>query len=272
MLPHSAPILITGMHRSGTSLLAEILLNMGVFIGTDLEEHAESVSFRSLSEQIFHFGHAFWDTPTNLKALLNSPPTCETIKEGIKELFGSKNFQDQYWGNQPPNQTLWGWKDPRALPIYRIWKEIFPGLRTIVIVRHGVDVAMSMARRARDNNQRINAGSLPLTLSRYISLRCTDSREAFRLWEEYHQLSQIFQESQDVLFVTYEELLKCPNTQISNIAQYLGSTETPERILERLRSPLNSSNIYPYQKTKEGLWLAEQTSQSPVLKAAGYHH
>lgn len=41
----SAPIIILGMHRSGTSLLADVLSKKGFFIGNELNVHSEAKYF-----------------------------------------------------------------------------------------------------------------------------------------------------------------------------------------------------------------------------------
>ena len=46
----TGPIIITGMHRSGTSLLSEILMKQGVFMGSKLDSNSESVFFQRIKE------------------------------------------------------------------------------------------------------------------------------------------------------------------------------------------------------------------------------
>ena len=49
----SAPFVIVGMHRSGTSLVSRILDQSGVFMGLDLQEDHESRFFIELTNVLF---------------------------------------------------------------------------------------------------------------------------------------------------------------------------------------------------------------------------
>ena len=49
----SAPFVIVGMHRSGTSLVSRILDQSGVFMGLDLQEDHESRFFIELNKWIY---------------------------------------------------------------------------------------------------------------------------------------------------------------------------------------------------------------------------
>ena len=40
------PIIITGKHRSGTSLLSKILIDQGIFMGSKLDSNSESIFFQ----------------------------------------------------------------------------------------------------------------------------------------------------------------------------------------------------------------------------------
>ena len=46
------PIIITGMHRSGTSLLSEILIHSGIYMGSKLDSNNESVFFQRINKWI----------------------------------------------------------------------------------------------------------------------------------------------------------------------------------------------------------------------------
>ena len=47
------PVVVVGMHRSGTSLVSRILDDCGVMMGKDLQEDHESIFFISLNEWIY---------------------------------------------------------------------------------------------------------------------------------------------------------------------------------------------------------------------------
>ena len=39
------PVIIIGMHRSGTTMITDMLRRLGLFVGNDLEENSESMFF-----------------------------------------------------------------------------------------------------------------------------------------------------------------------------------------------------------------------------------
>jgi hypothetical protein len=66
---------------------------------------------------------------------------------------------------------LWGWKDPRNTLTLGLWLRVFPDARVVHVVRHGIDVALSLERRARERG--VGAPE------------CLDASFCFRLWERY---------------------------------------------------------------------------------------
>src|SRR5699024_9625556 len=48
------PIIVVGMHRSGTSLLSRVLSDIGVFMGNDLSINHESSFFQKINIKIFN--------------------------------------------------------------------------------------------------------------------------------------------------------------------------------------------------------------------------
>ena len=46
-------------------------------------------------------------------------------------------------------ESPWGWKDPRNTFTASIWKEVFPDLKEVYIIRHPIDIAESLFKRQR---------------------------------------------------------------------------------------------------------------------------
>ena len=68
----TAPVIIIGMHRSGTSMISDILQHLGVFMGADLEYHSESRFFSRLNGWMFYQAGATWDNPYNFKFITDN--------------------------------------------------------------------------------------------------------------------------------------------------------------------------------------------------------
>ena len=69
-LLQASPIVVIGMHRSGTRVLVEILDKLGVFMGADLQADFESVAFMLINEEILHQCGAFWSEPMSAHFML----------------------------------------------------------------------------------------------------------------------------------------------------------------------------------------------------------
>ena len=63
------PIIITGMHRSGTSIISKILINKGIFMGSKLDPNSESIFFQRINKWILSCIGSSWDNPQSLKDL-----------------------------------------------------------------------------------------------------------------------------------------------------------------------------------------------------------
>ena len=59
------PVVVVGMHRSGTSLVSRILDDCGVMMGKDLQEDHESIFFISLNEWIYAVSYTHLTLPTS---------------------------------------------------------------------------------------------------------------------------------------------------------------------------------------------------------------
>ena len=81
------PVVVVGMHRSGTSLVSRILDDCGVMMGKDLQEDHESIFFISLNEWIYGNAGASWERPGALSELTNLPPAMEAVEEYVLSLI-----------------------------------------------------------------------------------------------------------------------------------------------------------------------------------------
>lgn len=131
-------IAILGMHRSGTSLLAGTLQECGLELG-DVNTHApanekgnrESWLLTALHEDLLRKAGGFWHSPPV------RPVVWTPLHAAIRGLF-----IDEFAG-----VPLWGFKDPRLLHLLDGWLEALPGLETVGIFRHPLEVAGSLRQR-----------------------------------------------------------------------------------------------------------------------------
>jgi len=145
----SEPIIITGMHRSGTSLTASFIQAIGVNIGQNMfpadicnvKGYFEDIDFlefqRSLLQKSCLPGDPGWpDWGWTESETLDRSLWSSYIPEA-KKLIGSRH------GN------IWGWKDPRTSLLLEFWHQLLPNTRYILVYRSPWDVVDSILRQNR---------------------------------------------------------------------------------------------------------------------------
>ena len=137
-------IAIAGMHRSGTSMVASLLRQAGLYLGRDEEmlppaadnpggfwEHAE---FVALNDEVLHRAGAAWD----------SPPDQTTFDSARDLLSRARALIARFDGHE-----RWGWKDPRTSLTLPFWQPLLPHIRVVIVLRNPLEVGHSLAARNR---------------------------------------------------------------------------------------------------------------------------
>ena len=140
------PLLIAGMHRSGTSLVGSLVQRLGVDLGEDLvpadrnnpRGYQEDAGLVALHGALLSRlagpapeGHADWGWDG---ASLVSE---EALRASVPEL------RDAVAGRGP---GPWGFKDPRTTVALEAWAEALPEARFLLVYRCPWEVAASMQR------------------------------------------------------------------------------------------------------------------------------
>ncbi len=193
-------IIILGMHRSGTSLAAEIAYRWGAYADTSLfiepndgnpRGYWEPRPLMKLNDDLLAAVHSSWKVP----------PT----EEGRKHLArlakrGSLRLRaHRLLATMNPNQTVWLWKDPRLCILLPFWKEIWGNVVYLVPIREPMAIASSLCAR-RDF--------------------CMPS--ALLLWQKY--MSTLISDedmSSKAFFFSYDELLHDSPKVCDRICRFL---------------------------------------------------
>jgi len=148
------PIVVTGMHRSGTSLVASWLAAAGVDLGERLlapdagnpTGYFEDLSFLDLDRRMLREavpegepGHPDWGWTENERLDRSHFATHE---EAARALIAAQDGRDRC--------GLWGWKDPRTTLLLDFWDGLLPGARYLLLYRFPWEVADSMQRLGAD--------------------------------------------------------------------------------------------------------------------------
>lgn len=263
------PILILGMHRSGTSMLTRILERAGVFVGDDLSQDHESYFFYQLNNMLFNQLGGNWDNPPDLNYLFNNERELRMNLEYANDMLASIRFRN-YLGlkrylrirDYKKINFNWGWKDPQSTVTLPFWLKIFPEAKIIYIERHGIDVAQSLKKR---NDNTLENGILkyrkykklypfkPKTGGFSFSVRCGTLQGGLDLWNEYREIAKInlgLQNSDLVHSIRYESLLSDPSEVLNDLFQFLNMNIDPDS-LDKLTANLNVNRCYAYRNNEE---------------------
>ena len=243
------PVLVVGMHRSGTSLVSRILDDCGVMMGKDLQEDHESLFFIGLNEWIYENAGASWERPGALSELTTLPVAMEAIEEYVRKRLSSRSSR-KYSGKPLKNglfsmEGRWGWKDPRNGPSLPLWRSIWPDMKVIHVIRHGADVAASLRMR-NSTHWEGDVSRFKKWLPTYSwrsskspimrGQRSSTLEGALSFWSEQLEMeSEILASVEDKHVVRYEELLLSPRDSITKILEYI-SIELTEESLSSIES------------------------------------
>ncbi|PSB52830.1 glycosyl transferase family 1 [filamentous cyanobacterium Phorm 6] len=136
--------IVTGMHRSGTSLTASLFQKVGVDIGKRLvgpadgnvKGHFENVDFVEFHKSVLR-SHGIDELGCTLE---------KTIPVAASDVEIAKRAIEQ---NQQTHKH-WGWKDPRTALFWDFWLKLLPEANFICVYRSPWEVVDSLYRRGTD--------------------------------------------------------------------------------------------------------------------------
>ncbi len=286
-VPHQ-PVIIIGMHRSGTTLLAEMLEKLGLFIGKTRERNQEALFFLRLNDWILSQSGATWDNPEPVCHLLSYPDLRNRVTDYIRTFAGSpqaisylgtwRYLRHRSVFNLP---FSWGWKDPRSTFTLPLWLDLFPQARVLHVYRHGVDVAMSLRHRERgileDKKRRASIHNTLYTIcpgraNFTSSARCSTLEGGFGLWEEHMAAARAVKErSPDaILELKYEELLVDPAPSLIGAAEFCG-LPTAQSTVETVTSSVRADRGYAFAADAEAIEFADAVAARLELHGYGDH-
>lgn len=172
------PVCITGMHRSGTSMVANLLSSCGLHLGAEstligtsrdnLHGYWENREFVRINNGILSDFGSGWDYPQRLSGEWHRNGSLLRYRERAEALL--KDFNDC----EP-----WGWKDPRSSLTLPFWLSLLPQTRVVICLRNPLEVIHSLHRR---RPPAYTIGLMPWKI--YDHLHAPLSLLRQRLWQE----------------------------------------------------------------------------------------
>lgn len=283
--PSVPPIIIIGMHRSGTSMVTRMLERIGLFVGVHKDDNREAHFFRNLNDWMMTSCGGAWDHPSPTRLLAGDTELRELCAEYIRlrmvspvaaSFLGCRGLLPGRHAFQI--NTPWGWKDPRNTFTLSVWREIFPDFRVIHVYRHGVDVAASLLRRQTLSRsariERFRRRRLFYAIHRRRggfseSYLCEHIEGGVALWLEYMREAreQIKSFDMPALEVCYELFLADPLTWLSRLADFAG-LEQNKPVLIKLSASVRSDRAFAFRTDDDLIAAAARARED--LRLFGY--
>ena len=279
------PIIIIGMHRSGTTMVAKMLEQCGLFSGVKRDPNHESLFFQNKNEAIMHECGATWDHPEPMHYLADNKEVHTLITDYLlRSMNAPAAISYLGWKNylhyrNPGNLAFpWGWKDPRNTYTLPIWLDIFPQAKIIHICRHGVDVANSLKIR-QDKVLAYETSAYEKRKARYLlkskngrftnSMRCLSLEGGFSLWEEYMQEAkrQTADLGERVMNIRFEDFIADAPAILRSLADFCGLQAGP-KLIAHVSGNVQAGRAFAYRSDKALKEFEEQVLSR--LRANGY--
>ena len=204
----SLPIIVLGVERSGTSVVAEMVHRWGAYAGPPEKLHqADAHAPRGYWEFLplwdllaelgdFDAGATWWDHDfqQRIEKKAAEPASRKKAVELMAEM--SKGGP-------------WFWKDPALSHFLPFWKQIWSEAIYIITVRNPLDTAVSWQKFIMPSHVKVRISFVTMNLLR---------------WQ--HIMTQILQHTEDAqhrLFFRYEDIVRNPRAQAERLACFLNS-------------------------------------------------
>jgi hypothetical protein len=221
-------VIVLGMHRSGTSMVAGILECLGVDLGEDQPGrqwsnplgHFEDVDFLSLNKDILASAGGSWD----------DPPTYSDIIAQKDKFHGM--IQDLIHTRDSKTPGSWGWKDPRTSLTIDLYLPLLQNPSIIWCRRDHRAVTKSLQKRNR------------IQISDGLALLDHYEKQVRRFLARNPQIP--------ILLLDYDDIIQAPDTWIDEIIRFLQLDPDQTQIDQALNGILHPNEL---QKEKWIVWV-----------------
>jgi hypothetical protein len=267
-------------------MVARMLEQLGLFQGWLKQVDHESQFFLSLSDWLLEHSHAGWDNPEPIRDLIENERVLALCHDYLGlclrtpralSFLGPRRFL-RYRGIHRLTEP-WGWKDPRVTYTLPVWRGLFPELKLIHVMRHGVDVAQSL--RTRD--EAIGRGrAVYYSRRRWLyawwpthppffgtSVRCGSLDQGVDLWHRYVSEARAVLRDFDgeAVEIRYEDFLAEPERVLGELAK-LCDLDVDQARIRGVASGAKGDRAFAYRRSAELSTFAE--SRADLLASHGY--
>ncbi len=236
-------VVVLGMHRSGTSLVAGMLEKLGVNMGkrqvgihwSNPLGHYENIDFVKMDDKILEKAGGTWDNPPEISDILKLKSDKNLMSE-IEEVV--RRNEDK----------IWGWKVPTTSLTIELYLPFLVNPYFVVCYRDPEAIAKSLKKRDDMNREK----ALWLT-----DIYVRSIKEFLRKHPELKYIE-----------IHYEDIIKNPEIAVQKLIDFLKITPTQEQINNALSIVLPPEQVEKLQrdlKRKEVILLIKDMMKNPYL-------
>lgn len=229
-------VVVLGIHRSGTSMVAGMLRHMGVFMGEDLigkskynvMGHFEDRAFMHINEAILTVTGGSWEVPPSKYQVASIWSTIpddgedwgaheKRRHEVLKRMTGEVALRNT-------TNKIWGFKDPRTVLTLEAWMPLLSKPKLVVVYRNFDSIVSSLY-----NREKIEGNALGICKVRVEMLVAL----------YFFRLRDLIMKYPDHFIIQYEYALNNPELVAMRLADYVGvkcTKEAMEFIDPRIRN------------------------------------
>lgn len=209
-------IVVLGMHRSGTSVVAELIGALGVYLGDTLlgpnqdnpTGHHEPIELIELNDRILAAAGGSWSSPPSRQAVLTAG---RSFREEVASWVKARNRSN----------PVWGWKDPRTVLTFDLFRPLLRRPRLVVVRRQCDAVALSLQKRDG-----------------------TDYAANVALCEAYNRrIDNILKGRVPRLELHYERVRADPKHSLIELARFVGKTPSEPELIRLSRLVLDARSL-----------------------------
>lgn len=196
-------VIVLGVGRCGSSMIAHILHTLGIYIGPTFIEaneynkngYWEDSTIMSIHEKMLKsIGRGWWNPPKTIEEVYNVP---EALLNQLFLIFDRRMNQAQELG-----KICWGWKDPRTHWLLPIYNHNLVNSHYIFIHRDPCSIAKSVFYRDK---------KIVKTFDNTMNI----------VRDHYNQLGRLYDHSYPHLHISYREVLAEPRKIVCQIDDFL---------------------------------------------------
>lgn len=275
------PIIILGMHRSGTTMITKMLENLGLFVGAEKEINHEAIFFWEINNWIFDLHTSTAEKPHNIRHRNSS---CDKVILESLEHFLQSNRRKKYLGNFSSKYKNikdidfpFGWKDPKNTFTIDFWKQIFPNAKIIHIYRNPIDSVSSYIERDLIKYNQFEwtwkkklKRDFLISTNFHRNFRVNTIEDGYDLWQEYvDKAISLKYESPNYLEIKYEDFLSNPFELLKQLAQFSGLIVNEEKINNEIKD-IKKDRAFAFVNNAEYYKIYQDLKGKKLMQQLGY--